>query len=184
MTLPDGTTERVARSTTLLPPGWPAGQPKGLVEKQFIDQAVQSSTMQDLVEGIIFVFRNTAGGFDVVVPAKLDESSQVAFIYDPFADTEVSVWPTVWMTAHPACDSGGPGPTNCIGRGAPIREGGGSSCVLCGGWTTHQHCAEGIFEYVGMDQGSPKYCNSSNKCAVGCEYDYLIIFTRRRLIYI
>lgn len=185
VTLPNGTTERVARSTELLPYGWPAGQPKGIVEKQFIDEAIQSSSVEDLTAGIIYVFRNSDDGFDLVVPVKLDATSHVTFIYDPFVATEVSVWPSVWMNAHPACDGTGLGPTNCVGRGGPIGEGASSSCLLCDGWTTHQRCAEGDFEYKGMDQGSPKYCDTldESNCVVGCEYGGTL-FPRRRLVYI
>lgn len=52
VTLPGGGSERLARSTMLLPEGWPTEQPKGLIERQFVDQAVAMTSSQELVSGV------------------------------------------------------------------------------------------------------------------------------------
>ncbi len=65
--LPNSTTERISRSTAQLPPGWPTGQKKGLIEKQYMDQAFQATSLAALSAGVIMSFVNVPENFTTYV---------------------------------------------------------------------------------------------------------------------
>ena len=57
VTRPDLTTERLARSSQQLPPGWPLGTPKGLLAKNHIEDVFLALGLDDLDEGAWVEFR-------------------------------------------------------------------------------------------------------------------------------
>ena len=67
VTLPDLTTERVARSDEFLLISWPLGEVKGLVKKEYIEQAFLSVGLDGLDEGLWLVFQVTGLDEDVDV---------------------------------------------------------------------------------------------------------------------
>ena len=126
VTLPNLTTERVARSDEFLLISWPLGEVKGLVKKEYIEQAFLSVGLDGLDEGLWLVFQVT--GLDENVDVLLFTRRTTAGVIE-FKSISAQV-PDEWLlissapsecggdddvacTCHPtaACDLG------CVGPG-------------------------------------------------------------------
>ncbi|RMG32905.1 MAG: hypothetical protein D6725_16770 [Planctomycetota bacterium] len=107
--LPDGTWERVARSTS------PSGELQGLILKQYVDEFFLAQTLSNLDHGWIAIFRNEAEGFDVAIRFRRDTEGniQVDFAFaDALGVETVATAPYILGESDP-CDGE---TTTCTGH--------------------------------------------------------------------
>lgn len=167
VTLPNSTQERISRSLQQLPPGWPAGQKKGLVEAQYMDQAFLSTSVAALTSGVVVTFYNEAEGFTTYVVVSYNTQTQQLSLggFGAHAGRDLSNDFSPLSTNGNPCESEGDNFT-CSGSGCPCST--GSPTCNCG----HAVCggADG-YEKTGQqdDYGNPIYACVSLRCSHGAE---------------
>lgn len=165
VTLPNGLTERIARSSQQLPVGTPPGTLMGIVAQTYVEQGFAGTTLAELDSGIWITFRNEAEGFDVAVLFRRNQQHTVDIVAKLAAVSISGVSMSPHTTGGNPCESTGDN-EECSGTSNLIDGAGNRQGATCSG-DSYQVRTDSEGEVVKDEFGNPIY-DGAYGSRVGC----------------